>query len=141
MPTKAHGIWPAFWLVPTDFSWPPEIDVMEWLGVQPTVDYMTLHYGTANTSVGSSPTLPNFNAGFHKLGMLWTPTSITWYVDGTQEFSTNLGIPTTPMYMILNNDTGGWNNNAVDSTTVFPAILKVDYVRVYSPPGAISLAQ
>ena len=64
---NAHGIWPAFWLVSTSFSWPPEIDIMEWLGVQPTVDYMTLHYGTVNTTVGSSPSPPNFSSGFHTL--------------------------------------------------------------------------
>lgn len=141
MPTNAHGIWPAFWLAPTDFSWPPEIDIMEWLGVQPTTDYMTNHYGTPDTIVGGFFTSTNFSSGFHTLGMLWTPASLTWYVDGVQEFSTIVGVPTKKMYIILNNDTGGWNINVVDSTTVFPAILKVKYVRVYSPPGAISLAQ
>jgi beta-glucanase (GH16 family) len=140
MPAKAHGLWPAFWLVPTDFSWPPEIDIMEWLGVQPTIDDMTVHYGTDDTSIGGSFTGPNFSSGFHTLGMLWTRTSITWYVDGVKEFSTNVGVPTKQMYIILNNDTGGWNRNVVDSTTVFPAIFSVRYVRVYSPPlGATSL--
>jgi beta-glucanase (GH16 family) len=132
----ANGIWPAFWLVPTDFSWPPEIDIMEWLGVQTTTDYMTLHYGPASAPLSADGffTGTNLSSGFHTLGMLWTPASITWYVDGVQEFRTTVGIPTTQMYIILNNDTGGWNGNVVNSRTVFPAILKVSYVHVFAPP-------
>jgi beta-glucanase (GH16 family) len=136
MPTKADGIWPAFWLVPTNFSWPPEIDIMEWLGVTPNTDYMTLHYGSSGDpqQVGGSYTGSTFGSGSHKLGMLWTPTSITWYVDGVQRCQATTGIPSQPMYIILNIDTGGWNNNVINSTTVFPATMSVSYVHVYSAP-------
>jgi hypothetical protein len=36
------------------------------------------------------------------------------------------------MSTTLNNAVGGWNNNAVDATTVFPGHYRVDYVHVYS---------
>ncbi len=136
LPSNAHGIWPAFWLVPTDLSWPPEIDIMEWLGTEPSTNYMTLHYGTAATHQQYSTTYtgPDFSASYHKFGMLWTQRSMTWYVDGIARASTTSNIPKNIMYMILNNNTGGWNGNAVDATTIFPAVLSVDYVRVYRAP-------
>jgi len=136
MPSSAHGLWPAFWLVPPDLSWPPEIDIMEWLGTEPDTDYMTLHYGTAtrHRQWGATYTGPDFSAGYHKFGLLWTPRSLTWYVDGVVRATTSSHIPRSVMYMILNNNTGGWNGNVVDSTTIFPAVFSVDYVRVYSPP-------
>jgi hypothetical protein len=42
MPAGA-GLWPAFWLLPEDNSWPPELDVMEMLGNQPTTLVTTVH--------------------------------------------------------------------------------------------------
>lgn len=134
-PTNADGIWPAFWLLAEDGSWPPEIDIMEWLGVSPNTDYMTLHYNSNNETIGGTFTSRSISSGYHTLGMLWTPTSVTWYIDGVQEFQATTGIPTTPMYIVLNNDTGGWDNNVVNRrSTRFPAILSVAYVQVYSPP-------
>jgi beta-glucanase (GH16 family) len=138
MPSRAHGLWPAFWLVPADGSWPPEIDVMEWLGVQPNTDFMTLHFGAANSMSGGSFSGPDFSAGFHTLGLLWTPMSITWYIDGIQEIQVTNNIPSKPMFIVLNNDTGGWDNNIIDSSTVFPAQFSVAYVRVYSPPKIVA---
>jgi beta-glucanase (GH16 family) len=132
MPANAHGIWPAFWLVATDGTWPPEIDIMEWLGNAPTLDDMTVHYGSTNQSAESIFAGPDFSADYHVLGLLWTASELDWYVDGVKQFTTTAGIPTKPLQIILNNSTGGWNNNVVDSTTAFPASFDVDYVRVYA---------
>jgi beta-glucanase (GH16 family) len=141
MPVKAHGLWPAFWLVAADGSWPPEIDIMEWYGNQPAQDDMTVHYGSSNATAEYLYTDLDFSAGYHTLGMLWTPISLTWYVDNAQIFTTTSGVPTRPMKIILNNDTcvictwpsGAGAGNAVDSTTSFPAVFSVDYVHVFSP--------
>lgn len=141
MPASAKGIWPAFWILPEDTSWPPEIDIMEWLGVAPNYVTLSNHYGTVQNHLGNTTNYsgPDFSAQFHTFGMLWTPTSITWYVDGTQRFQTSSGVPNVPMYVLLNINTGGWegSNNFVDASTVFPCTYSVDYVRVYRPPTEI----
>src|SRR5262249_26015016 len=37
------GLWPAFWLLPADGSWPPEIDGFEQLGREPQSVYVGFH--------------------------------------------------------------------------------------------------
>ena len=38
------GLWPAFWLLPEPFNWPPEIDVLETLGHEPNVVHLSQHW-------------------------------------------------------------------------------------------------
>ncbi|WP_407819827.1 family 16 glycosylhydrolase, partial [Staphylococcus aureus] len=42
MPTD-RGAWPAFWLLPEDGSWPPELDVIEMRGQNPNTLIMSTH--------------------------------------------------------------------------------------------------
>src|SRR5215831_3637440 len=97
------GLWPAFWLLPTDRSWPPEIDVLEVLGDNTRKLYTSVHYGKENTSHGVDTTVPDMSADFHTYAVLWEPDSITWYFDGRQVFRN----PTPPdmnkpMYILAN---------------------------------------
>jgi beta-glucanase (GH16 family) len=43
--TGGKGIWPAFWLLGNNGTWPScgEIDIMEWVGWNPNACYATLH--------------------------------------------------------------------------------------------------
>src|SRR5205085_5125559 len=65
------GAWPAFWLVPADGSWPPELDVMETLSSDPHADWTTQHSAAtgAHTSNGIASFIPDTASGFHTYGV------------------------------------------------------------------------
>jgi beta-glucanase (GH16 family) len=128
-----QGFWPAFWTLPSNNSWPPEIDITEILANNPNVTHMTLHWGSNNSSQGSTWTGPDFSQGFHVFAVDWEPGVVTWYVDGVQRYQIqSSNVPTIPMYLLVNLAVGGsWPGNP-DSSTVFPNNMDIDYVRVYT---------
>ncbi|RMF84949.1 MAG: glycosyl hydrolase family protein [Planctomycetota bacterium] len=135
---STQGIWPAHWMLPDSRQWPPEIDIMELLGHEPTRVYMTHHWGTWPNvqSDGGSYSGPDFSAGFHTFAIEWLPDRILWYVDDVLRFSSTISIPQEPFFLTLNTAVGGnWPGNP-DGTTVFPQYHEIDYVRVYALGGA-----
>ena len=93
---EGQGIWPAFWMMPTDSEyggWPAsgEMDIMEYLGHQTNIAYGTCHYGFQGDHQfsGSSYTLPsgNFTDGFHTFSMEWEPDTIKWFVNNIPYFT------------------------------------------------------
>jgi beta-glucanase (GH16 family)/Ca2+-binding RTX toxin-like protein len=132
LPSTA-GAWPAFWLIPADGSWPPELDVMETLTSDPHADYTTWHSGAGGvtTSNGISSFIPDTASGFHTYGVLWTKTDLTWYVDGVEVFhQATPADMNKPMFMIANLALGGWGG-AIDNSAM-PAQMKIDYVHAYA---------
>lgn len=132
-----NGWWPAFWLLPADGSWPPEIDIFEWYSTQPTVTYMTVHSQASGSHTSSTitptPTLNLADGSFHTIGLDWTATSCKFYADGVLK-----GTLTTPSdfnkaaYMLIDFAVGTNNpSDLPDSNTPFPSSFLVDYVRVY----------
>ncbi len=129
-----QGFWPAFWLLPADGSWPPEVDIMEVLGNRPTKAYFTTHGGTPQhvVSAGGAFNGADLSVGWHTYGLKWTPHALTWYLDGVERFRTTRLVPHVPMYLIVNLAIGGsWPGNP-DQTTPFPSELAVDNVRVWT---------
>ncbi|RAI56243.1 hypothetical protein DOO78_21750 [Roseicella frigidaeris] len=129
-----QGFWPAFWLLPADGSWPPEIDIFEMLGNDPTTAYFSLH-STASGASGTNKAslLPDLSAGFHTYGLDWEADTIRWYVDGN--LVAQAATPADmhkPMYMLLNlavGDAGSWAGK-YDASLPTGHML-VDYVHVW----------
>lgn len=124
------GIESAFWMLPQNGSWPPELDVMEISSNDPTTLVMTPH-GDNAASEGWA-TVPD-TQGFHTYGVNWTPTTLTWYFDGVQMYQT----PTpdnmnTPMYLLLDTMTST-NGSMIGALppTQFSDSLKVQSVQAF----------
>ena len=153
------GIWPAFWLLGNDCDqnpWPQcgEIDIMEYLGNQPTVVFGSVHGPGYNggDSVSKEYRLDDnrFDNDFHIFGIEWGPNYINYYVDGdlyqritptlVDEEAVKDGDPANagewvfnrPFFIIINMAVGGNLPGAPNAQTVFPQSMYVDYVRVYN---------
>ena len=137
--TGGRGIWPAFWLLRDDSHWPPEIDAAEALGHEPHKIYSSIHSAYPQRDV----TLPIAFAGnpgeFHTFGALWLPDRVEFYIDRRKTGS----IPAKadmdrPMYPLVSLAIGGNWPGDPDSSTMFPARLEVDYVRIWPLAAAAS---
>lgn len=132
---SGKGYWPAFWLLPIDYSWPPEIDVMEILGDSTNTTHMTYHWlNSSDTHQQSGGTYVggDFASGWHTYAVDWEPGRIDWYIDGTlRRTYTSAAITDKPMYMLINLAVGGSWPGSPDGNTVFPGYADIDYVRAY----------
>ena len=128
-----RGFWPAFWLLPANGSWPPEIDILEAFGQDPTTAYASLHSTTAGNTTVAVRSQPDLTAGFHTYAVDWRADTITWLIDGFEV--AEMATPTDmhqPMYMLLNLAVGGAGSwpGAYDPAKPTGHLL-VDYVRVW----------
>jgi len=134
------GLWPAFWLLPSDHSTSEEIDVMEILGDRPDISYMTYHWGSSQ-STGQSWTITgaDFSQGYHTFAVDWSADAIVWYIDGVerQRLTNSTIISHKSMFLIANLQVGGsWAGNP-DGNTIFPANYDIDYIRVWKKGTAV----
>lgn len=141
-----RGLWPAFWMLGANsdtVTWPQcgEIDIMEYLGSNPTTVLGTVHGPgySAGESISKSYTLPNsrFDTDFHIFGIEWGEDYINYYIDDvlynqiTPEDVPGEWVFNQPFYIILNMAVGGNLPGSPNTETVFPQTMLVDYVRIY----------
>lgn len=143
------GTWPAIWMMPSESTyggWPKsgEIDIMEYVGMNPDDLYFTVHYegtdGSGHQSSGFKTTsIKQPYNQYIKFSMIWSPTKIEWYANDKKYFTynkTTIGSKKWPFdkmfYLILNLAYGGtWGGqNGVDDTKL-PHKFYIDYVRVF----------
>jgi beta-glucanase (GH16 family) len=142
---QGDGLWPAFWLMRADGSWPPELDVMEALGKDTTTAYASVHTAQtgSHTSVGQAVNVGNFSSGYHTYAVDWEADTITFYYDNKQVMQ--VATPAdmhSPMYMIANLAMGGGWAGSADASTPAVSQMNIDYIRAwdsnpYTNGGAI----
>lgn len=126
-----QGLWPAFWMLANNGSWPPEIDVVELIDTMYT-SYLTYHYGSTNKTFASQVN-GNYAGAYHTWAVDWEPGAITWYIDGVKEYSaSNSAVTSLKLYLIANLAVGGSWPGSPNASTVFPAVTDIDYIRAYS---------
>ncbi len=155
---STQGIWPAFWMLPTDSpygGWAAsgEIDIMESINTADRV-YGTIHYGGTwpeNVhSGGDYADGTDYSADFHTYTLQWEPDAMLWYVDGQLYYAVtssgwysdadpgNTRAPfDNAFHMLLNVAVGGNWPGYPDGSSVFPQELVIDWVRIYqdeAPP-------
>ncbi|HOQ04825.1 MAG TPA: glycoside hydrolase family 16 protein [Anaerohalosphaeraceae bacterium] len=148
LPAGGKGIWPAFWMLGNTIStigWPGcgEIDIMEAVNFLSRI-YGTLHYGSSNPYIhdsngGSYSPAQSPTQDFHIYAIEWDTNQIRWYYDSINYYTTSNWWSSDPypapfnqpFFFIVNIAVGGNWPGYPDSTTPFPQLMYIDYIRVY----------
>ena len=156
---RGYGTWPAFWLLGQNGSgqmagWPPEIDIVDFVNFAegPMTEisgsafcgssYPSCSGGGAGGCPGAwgrgSPHPPeDMTRTYHNVGVMWTPDSITWYLDDKRMWWHDDPIHPAlvgqtkwecPLFMLIN---VALNPTLVVKDASLPCTLKVDWVRVW----------
>ena len=144
--------WSAFWLYCADrpqvngslvtsdpLTQTSEIDIVE---TDPGVAYVNTVTTTVHRNTGGDGGIPDLHNSknnnqigspvlgeWHTFGVLWTQSTVTWYVDNVKVCSRR-AFPSTwqPMQLILGVGPGGVNGS---TSTTIPPTLAVNWVRVW----------
>ena len=135
---------PAFWLVPENMNTgvDTEIDIMEAQGSNTGVYWTTLHSrdyaksgGTSGASGATITAGTDLSKGYHRYGVDWEASRITFYLDGAAVFSK--ATPSdmhVPMYIIVNLALGGWLG-APSNATPTQATFSISSLRAWQLPA------
>jgi beta-glucanase (GH16 family) len=141
------GSFPGIIMLGTSGNWPQcgELALVEQYGHDKSSFYVDAYASTTTNGSGNTGsikyTFPDADADtasrdFHIYSLDWHTDHIAFQVDGIEitrtTFNTSSPFYTIPEYIVLDVALGGNMGGAIDSTSVFPMDMVVDYVRVYS---------
>ena len=139
-----QGFWPAFWMLPVQHVWPPEIDILEGFGATNANGEGgagTYHAGIVQSSsngpsgVGAweSTSGANLYTQYNTFGVDWQADKTTFYFNG--ESVGSIATPAEfkqPMFLLANLAVGGhWAGPPTGQS----GDLKIDYIRGFSKDG------
>jgi beta-glucanase (GH16 family) len=138
-----RGAWPAFWLMPTNGAWPPEIDMMEWpqnSSYNAWTYFTTQHWQAGSTHMQRSYPIDIRTlgitgdlTGFHTYGVEITADELIFDIDGIKTAVMENRSPTASWYALFNMAFGGsWAGSPTTATT-YPCDMILDWVRFYQP--------
>jgi beta-glucanase (GH16 family) len=125
----------AFWLIPSDHSWPPEIDLLEVIGSNPE-NPSDAGYFFFN-SILSDPsddeitrvTPPRGRDAWYTIGFRWDENDMRWYLDG-EEVRRRASLQTdNELYFLISPEIGGHWVGSPTACTQWPIEAEIDYIR------------
>jgi beta-glucanase (GH16 family) len=131
---RGRGLWPGFWLLATDRSWPPEIDIMETFGAtngHGEGGSNKVHWALQEAAGDWAAVNGDIYADYCEYRVDWTPGHLVWYFNGTKIGETTKNVPSKPMFLIVDlavGDSQSWPGGMDD--TALPATLKVKSITV-----------
>lgn len=149
------GSAPAIWMFaeqgitggPSSIS--GELDIFEWQSQTPTTFYGTAHVWQNGANIGGNGSTDSWPlpagtnlANYNTYGLLWTPTSISWYfnnvlmetIDTTSApYSTVYGGSESYFLILSQQASCKWTYPC--SEQVSPLHMQVQWVHVYAPPA------
>lgn len=128
-PTQVELLWPAT-------GWPPEVDFNETNGGT-SFSLATLHFTSANSQIHSTVNIDMTQ--WHTWGVIWTPTSVTYTVDGNVwgQVNSSADVPRQPMTLDLQQQTWCAATPSPACPTT-PVSMQVDWVSEYKSVTASS---
>ena len=138
--TTIQGIQEVFWLYPQNLTygkWPAsgEIDFAQLFSKLPGYDVPDVHYNYSSSDSHSYAICNMNQSQFNTYGVQWTPTTLTFYVNGVDCASDtwlNGPAPFNEPFMIALTEALGPNGNEPTSSTPFPDTTQIDWVRAWS---------
>jgi beta-glucanase (GH16 family) len=146
---KAPGLWPGFWTMPdrglaAGEQWKRastekggmEFDIAEhltrWGPYRFNQAFHWDGYNKAHQALGTSQLyFETDKEGFFTAGLLWTPGSAIYYVNGREagrwETPRICSVESYPIFYMVS---GGWDNSPLDDSQL-PADYEVDYIRIW----------
>lgn len=144
-PAQNHGYWEtrlrinrlgdglhlAVWLLNDKHEWPPEIDILEVVGLDPAKFTANSHIKGGGAPYISSYAAPNGANGWHVLGFEWTEDRMRWTVNGrtVREHENLYG--DDRLYFLVSWEVGGNWAGKPTGNTPWPGEVEIDYVRLY----------
>jgi beta-glucanase (GH16 family) len=141
MPSKTNGVWPAIWLLGSNYEsidWPAcgEIDIQEYAHTNSFNVQSTVHQPEGYAGQGDSHVTYDYNnidEEFHVYSLVWTKEALTFYVDDKPHHivGNSCALPFNwDFYLILNFAMGGDMGGDIDSSFTSET-MEIDYVKVY----------
>jgi beta-glucanase (GH16 family) len=146
------GNFPALWMRPihtlgNSSAYGGELDIFEWQSQQPTTFVGGAHVWVNGTDVGNTNSNNSWSlpgganlANYNTYGVLWTPTSISWYFNnilmGTLDTTVapfNTVFRGQESYFLILGEQAGCNWSQVCPGQVSPINMRVQWVRVFQP--------